>query len=129
MSQRTFRLQGIPQGWTKDVVANLVRKCFQLGNEAVVSVRSLAQSVFRRGEDVATLEIHPTPPELADLKVNEWFHTLESDPPLEVTFDTHFWGLTPLFAPDDLPEQTYEYVLCIEVSNAVQYADCNFPAS
>lgn len=120
MSQKTFRLQGMPQGWTKDDIVILVRKCFQLGNEAVVSVRSLARSVFRKGEDVATLEIRPTPPELADPKVNEWVHTLEGDPPLEVTFDTHFWGLTPLFAPDDLSERTHEYVLHIEALNVVR---------
>jgi hypothetical protein len=103
----TYRLRGIPVNYSLQDVESLVGDILELGNEIKVEVRSLANSPYPRHERIATLDFSTPPGRLCgDRHQDEWCFNIPRDgrpgqTKIDLVFDTHFRGFTPLHAERD----------------------------
>lgn len=105
----TFRVRGLPLGYSKAEAETLIRSSLQIESEASirVSVHSLAQASGSSSDEMtATVDFDPLPPAIASAAGPRYQQDFIVDrvaqEPLYLTLDTHFDGWTPLhFTPDE----------------------------
>ncbi|KAH7051368.1 hypothetical protein B0J12DRAFT_84762 [Macrophomina phaseolina] len=100
-----YRLQGVPDGYDRNNVRDLVCRLLRLDNKDVV-VRSLAQHPSKEGEKVATLSFLANPTVLGHHeRPTQWmfeeYDVEDGGTRIVLTLDTHFHGFTPLHGSDD----------------------------
>lgn len=100
-SEKTFRLRGIPGGYAKDGVRQLVHETvLRDESEVPVKICSLAWDPYRRNMKSATLEFSTLPRSLSNNVSNEEW-TFEGNDGVCVVLDCNFKGFTALHTPDD----------------------------
>ena len=105
-----YRVKGLKLEYTgNDVLLFLERK---LGLEPHVVKRIKSLSISHSGESkVAVISLKPRPKSLSAPGKDEWiFGPTSDDDDTHITVDTHFRGVTVLYAPQDT-HHTIEYVV------------------
>lgn len=114
-SSTTFRLQGIPavlsgHPVSEENVTSLVKKAWNIDNDATITICSLATDPLDANKKIATLLFEGPPrfisrPELKWTKAVQW----DAEGPIELTLDVEFFGLTPFHREADA-DCKYEWV-------------------
>ncbi|KAB2574757.1 hypothetical protein DBV05_g6531 [Lasiodiplodia theobromae] len=98
VTQKTFRLCGIPKGSSKEDVKGLVKRALKCTDDVDVQVCSLAEDPYLPDDAMmATLEFSATPEELDKLDKKSLHKVTIDDHDLE--FDSKFMDFTALHTP------------------------------
>lgn len=91
----TYRVKGIPHGFSEDQARDLIEEVCNINPpDVIVAVHSLAKNPHRQ-EAVATVVFSKTPPQFEDEAKDEW-RLRSSKSAHDVFFDVHFQGFTPV---------------------------------
>lgn len=112
-SNTTFRLQGIPKllyrlPSSKENVVRLIRNAWNIGDDANITIHSLAADPSDDTKKIATLTFD-APLQFISCRARKWTATVLGEPegPIDLALDVEFFGLTPFHHEPDA-DCTYE---------------------
>jgi hypothetical protein len=109
---KTYRVQGIPSGLTKDQSKQFLR--LALGANSELRVHSLSPDPYSSYRSVATITLRQIPSSLQGDR-DQWTMPVQINDPnsggsetVSITVDTHFLGFTPVSSVKDGPDHRIE---------------------